>query len=104
MGSSPFPVFREVSPIRRSDDTCRPGCTAESMYHHAGEIWSEVSVLFQTAESGKDYQVFEGGIEVIELEYMICIGFGIMGGILIEKIAQFISCTREMRKLEDQDD
>jgi len=64
VGSSTVPDIRKVPPVWGSYDDGQSFCSAESMHHDAGKVWCAVPVLFQTAESSTDHQVFEGGTEV----------------------------------------
>lgn len=67
VGGPPFPVFREVSQIWRSDDPGGSSCTPEGLYHDAGKVPCKIQILYKTAKSGKSNQIPEGGTEMTAL-------------------------------------
>jgi len=65
VGGSEVQDKRTISQDRRPDDACGTFGASESLYHDAGKVWCQIPVLHSKAESGKDDQVSQGGIEIM---------------------------------------
>ena len=76
MGSTEMANERKVSQVWRSDDTCGSCCAGKGNANDDSKVRCEVSVLQQTGNAKTADKVFNGGIQIMEIDKAVKIAMG----------------------------